>query len=73
MTHGTKNLFEDDYPKDLYRFLPNWFTLDLELGRRQENWIPQTHWKRLYAKEKAEQLKQHILFRRPTENNSLET
>lgn len=65
-THGSKHVLEYHYPSELYCYFPQWFTLELELGRLEEGWrTKEIWWQRLYTPEKVRMLKNHPLFRRP--------
>ena len=63
-TYGSYHMFEELFPDMLYRYLPLWFLVDMELGRRDASgWFPEVLWTPLYAPEKREAARQ--VFRRP--------
>jgi hypothetical protein len=64
-TYGSYHRFEETIPKDFWRYLPNWFVLDLEAGRRDTaGWFPEVSWSPCYPPEKREAAR--TVFPRPT-------
>jgi len=64
-TYGSYHLFEETIPKELWRYLPSWFVIDLDAGRRDEaGWFPDISWSPCYPPEEREAARR--VFRRPT-------
>ena len=64
-TYGSYHLFEERIPKELWRYLPNWFVIDLEAGRRDSGgWFPEASWTPCYPPAEREAARQ--VFRRPS-------
>ncbi len=60
-------LFEDEFPWEFTYYLPMWFRIDLEAGRRDTlGWFPQTNWGWVIKREQASKLRENPLFKRPT-------
>ncbi len=65
-TYGWLKTFEDEYPEQLYRWLPLWLRPELEVGRRDSRgFSPETLWNRLHSPDEAEELRKHPMFQRP--------
>ncbi len=65
-TYGWLKWFEDEMPQDLYRWLPSWFTLQLETGRCDElGFYGEVDWRRVYSKEDAAKLEGYPVFQKP--------
>jgi hypothetical protein len=44
-TYGSYHTFEETIPDDLLRYLPMWFRIDLETGRKDTaGWFPEVSW-----------------------------
>ena len=64
-TYGSYHLFEETPPKDLWRYLPGWFVIDLESGRRDTaGWYPEVAWTSCYPPEEREAARR--VFPRPS-------
>jgi hypothetical protein len=64
-TYGSYHLFEELIPKDLWRYLPIWFLIDLDAGRRDTaGWYPEISWTSCYPS--AERDAARRVFKRPT-------
>jgi hypothetical protein len=63
-TYGSYHLFEEVIPTAFWRYLPPWFVLDLEAGRRDTaGWFPEVSWVPCYPADQREGARS--VFRRP--------
>jgi len=65
-TYGSFKVFEETVPDFFHRYLPYWFRIDLETGRRDSaGWFTDTTWGWIVAPEDREGHRK--IFPRPTE------
>jgi hypothetical protein len=68
-SYGSYHLLEETVPEMFRRYLPPWFVVDLETGRRDTaGWFPEITWVPCYPPDQRESARR--VFRRPAEQNS---